>query len=112
MEKNTAKQTTLPIPGAVLRTDSQAEPQNQLFLSPELKVRAGEFPPLNIPSAKLPETIRVNLTVRMDGTVESAFFETPITNTALLSAIRLLPFKPAKEKSEGWIDIRFPQERK
>lgn len=103
---------TLPAPGTVPRTAVRPAAGIQLFLSPELKPRAGDFPQFNIAASGLPETVRVNLAVRADGTVESAFFDAPVTNGALLSAARQLQFKPAKEKTEGWIDIRFAQEGK
>ena len=103
---------TLSVPGTASRPAIRPAAGTQLFLSPELNPRASEPPRLNIAASGLPETIRVNLAVRADGTVESAFFDAPVTNTALLSAIRQLQFKPSKEKKEGWIDIRFAQEGK
>lgn len=104
-------QSPLPVPGATQRLISQPAAGIQLFLSPELKSRADTLQ-LNIALTGRPETVRVNLTVRADGTVEHALFETPVTNAALLSAVRQLRFKPAAEKIEGWIDIRFAQEDK
>lgn len=102
----------LPAPGTSPRPAIRPAAGTQLFLSPELKLRTEDTQQLNIASSGLPETIRVNLAIRSDGTVEYAFFETPVTNTALLSAVRQLQFKPAKEKTEGWMDIRFAQEEK
>jgi hypothetical protein len=110
MEDTAVPQGALPIPGVTPRTAVPPATTTQLFLSPELKARAGEIHPLNISVTGLPETVRVNLAVRPDGMVERAFFETPVTNAALLGAIRVLPFKPAQATTEGWIDIRFPQE--
>ncbi len=105
-------QGTLPAPGTTPCPAIRPAAGTQLFLSPELKPRAGDLPPFNIAASGLPETIRMNLAVRADGTVESAFFDAPVTNTALLSAVRQLRFIPSKEKTEGWIDIRFAQEGK
>jgi len=105
-------QNALPVPGATPPTAVRPVAKTQLFLSPELKSRAGDILQLNITSAGLPETVRVNLTVRPDGTVEHALFETPVTNAALLSAVRQLHFKPATGQTESWIDIRFAQEEK
>ena len=105
-------QGALPAPGTAPRPAIWPAAYTQLFLSPELKPRASEPPQLNIAASGLPETVRVNLAVRADGTVESAFFDAPVTNAALLSAIRQLQFNPSKEKTDGWIDIRFAQEGK
>ena len=102
----------LPAPESAPRTEIRPAEGTRLFLSPELKLRAEETLQLNIPGKGLPETIRINLTVRPDGTVEHALFDTPATNAGLLSAVRQLRFKPAAEKTEGWIDIRFAQEGK
>lgn len=110
MEETAIPQSPLPVPGALPRTAVPPATGTRLFLSPELQTRAGTIPPLYIARDALPETVRVHLAVRPDGMVDQAFFDTPVTNTALLSAVRVLPFKPAKETTEGWIDIRFPQE--
>ena len=105
-------QSALPIPGTTPSEPVRPVEGLQLFLSPELTPRAGNTPQLNIASAGLPETVRVNLSVRTDGTVGHALFETPVTNAALLSAVRQLHFKPAAEPTESWIDIRAAQEEK
>lgn len=105
-------QSTLPAPGTVPRPAIRPVAGTQLFLSPQLKSRAGEFPSLQIASSGLPETLRVNVVVGRDGTVKHAFFETPVTHAALLKAIRELPFNPADHQTEGWIDIRFGPEGK
>jgi hypothetical protein len=110
MEETAIPQNSLPAPGVTPRAAVSPATATHLFLSPELKARAGDIHPLDIAASGLSGSVRVNLAIRPDGMVESAFFETPVTNTALLSAIRMLPFKPANEKTEGWIDIRFPQE--
>lgn len=112
MEETALPQGVLPAPGAAPRTAIQPATETQLFFSPELKPRAGDIPQLGAASSGMYGTLRVNLTVRTDGTVEYVFFETPVTNTALLSAIRQLRFKPASERTESWIDIRFAQEGK
>lgn len=104
-------QNPLPIPGATQRPAPQPAPGLQLFPSPELKSRSDALQ-LNVIQTGLPETVRVNLSIRADGSVEHALFETPATNAALLSTVRQLRFKPAAEPSEGWIDIRFTQEEK
>jgi len=105
-------QGVLRAPGTEPRPAIRPAAGTQLFLSPELKLRASDLPQLNIAATGLPETVRVNLAVGADGTVESAFFDAPVTNTALLSAVRQLQFNPSKEKTDGWIDIRFVQEGK
>ena len=105
-------QGALPAPGTVPRPAIRPAAGTQLFLSPELKPRACDALQINIEASGLPEIVRVNLAVRSDGTVEQAFFDTPVTNAALLGAVRQLQFKPSKEKTEGWIDIRFTQEGK
>jgi TonB family protein len=110
-EKTFFPQETLPAPGSV-RTTIRPAAETQLFFSPELKSRTGDTSRLGAASAGMSGTVRVTLTVRPDGTVESAFFETPVTNAFLLSAVRQLKFKPSGEKTEGWIDIRFAQEEK
>jgi hypothetical protein len=110
--KTVIPQSALPVPGATPHATVRPVAGTQLFLSPELKPRAGETFQFDTAASGLPETVRANLTVRADGTVEHAFFETPVTNAALLSAVRQLRFKPAKERAEGWIDIRFAQEEK
>ena len=103
----------LPAPeSAAPRTEPRLAEGTRLFLSPELKLRAAETLQMNIAGKGLPETVRINLTVRPDGTVEHALFDSPATNAFLLSAVRQLRFKPAAEKTEGWIDIRFAQEGK
>lgn len=112
MEETALPQGVLPAPGTAPRTAILPAVETQLFLSPELKPRAGDTPKLSGASAGMSGTLRVNLTIRADGTVEYVFFETPVTNTALLSAIRQLRFKPAAERTESWIDIRFAQEGK
>jgi len=103
-------QTALPAPGTSPQAAIRPVSGIQLFLSPELKPRMIQS---NIAVTGLTETVRVTLTVRSDGTVEHAFFESPVTNnTALLGAIRNLQFTPAAEKTEGWIDIYTAQEEK
>jgi hypothetical protein len=104
-------QNPLPIPGAIQRPATQPAAGIQLFPSPELKSRSDTLQ-LHVIQTGLPETIRVNLSIRADGSVEHALFETPVTNAALLSAVRQLRFKPAAEPIDGWIDIRFTQEEK
>jgi hypothetical protein len=110
--ENELPQNPLPIPGATQRPALQPAAGIQLFPSPELKSRAGDALQLNLTPDGQPETLRVNLSIRADGSVEHALFETPVTNAALLSAVRQLRFKPAAEPDEGWIDIRFTQEEK
>ncbi len=109
--ENELPQNPLPIPGATQRPATQPAAGIQLFPSPELKSRSDALQ-LHVIQAGLPETVRVNLSIRADGSVEYALFETPVTNAALLSAVRQLRFKPAAEQAEGWIDIRFTQEEK
>lgn len=103
-------QSELPVPGAEIKSPVRPSGGIQLFPSPELELRGSEALPAGISAAGLPETVRVNLALRSDGTVRQAFFETPVTNAALLSAVRQLRFKPSASRTEGWVDIRFPQE--
>jgi len=102
----------LPVPGATPRQIPPPGATTQLFLSPELTPRAHDALRINIVSAGLPETIRVNLTVGPDGTVERALFENPAAGIALLNAVRQLHFKSASGPTEGWMDIHFTQEGK
>jgi len=102
----------LPVPGTAPRQSPPPGATTQLFLSPELKPRAHDALRLNIVAAGLPETIRVNLTVGPDGTVERALFENPAAGIALLNAVRQLRFKPAAGPTEGWMDIHFTREGK
>ncbi len=102
----------LPPPGTTPRQSPPLGATTQLFLSPELKLRAQDTLRLNVIAAGLPETIRVNLTIRPDGTVERALFENPAANIALLNAVRQLHFKPASGLTEGWMDIHFTPEGK
>jgi hypothetical protein len=108
-EKLVIPQNALPVPGVAARTATPPATAPQWFPSPELQPRAGKLPPLTIDTTGLPATLRVNLTIRPDGTVEQAFFDTPVTNTALLAAIHRITFKSAKARADGWLDIRFPQ---
>lgn len=100
---------TLPLPGVEPQLAARIASETQLFFSPELKARAVNFAPDALPILDGQDSIRANLSIRADGTIATIFFETPVTNAALLNAIRRLPFKPAKEPSEGWVDIRFAQ---
>lgn len=100
----------LPIPGATAPAARQSLQTTRIFFSPELAPRAEKNGTLNLPAAGLPESLRVHLTVREDGTVSHAFFETPVTLGALISAVRELRFAPDEKPATGWIDIRFVQE--
>lgn len=103
-------QNGLPAPGAAPALPARPAAGIQLFLSPELEPRAGKMLQLNAVPSGRPETVRVHLTVQPDGTIGHAFFEIPVTNAALLSAVRQLRFKPAAQQTGGWVDICFPQE--
>jgi hypothetical protein len=110
MGKTAFLQSPLPIPGDMPPAITPPPTATQLFLSPELSRRAEGPLSLTIKKPGFPDTLRANLVIRADGTVESAFFEQPVTNPALAGAIRNLQFKPGKQKTEGWIDVRFPTE--
>lgn len=99
----------LPVPGARPQTAPVRETGTQLFFSPELKPRAPARLPDGLAEIPFQEPVRANLSVRADGTVESVFFDTPVTNAALIRAVRHMTFRPAKSPSDGWIDIRFAQ---
>lgn len=108
--KSLLPQEALPVPGSAPRTSLPADTATRLFFSPELEVRRSDN---HLPGAFLsgvPETVRVNLAIRPDGSVEYALFETPVTNTALLLAVRQMNFKPSEKQTEGWMDIRFVPE--
>ena len=100
-------QSELPVPSATPTAVIRNPEKIAFFFSPELQPRAtGIEPPAEIES--LPEaSVRIHLTVRSDGTVAHAFFETPTEQPALLGAVRTLRFNPAPEKTAGWLDIRF-----
>lgn len=100
----------LPVPGATKPAARPPAQTTRIFFSPELASRAENIGTLNLPAAGLPENIRVHLTIREDGTVSHAFFETPVTLAALISAVRELRFAPGEKPARGWIDIRFAQE--
>lgn len=102
----------LPVPGTAPHRAELRTEDPRMFLSPKLELRAAGAQKLNIAAQEQPETIRVNLTVGPDGTVDLARFDAPVTNAALLSAVRQLKFKPADGQTEGWIDIRFAQKEK
>ena len=76
-----------------------------LFLSPELQARTDGTPQLEI-SGNLPESIRVYLKVRPDGSIDQTLFDPPIGNGHLTGAVRQLRFLPALQSTEGWLDIR------
>ena len=109
LEKTVLPKNALPLPGVAPRTAVPPATGIRLFFSPELTARGSDLQ-LNLATAGLPETVRVNLAILPDGRVAQAFFETPVTNAALLSAVRQLQFKPAKTEKDGWVDIRFAQE--
>ena len=104
-------QSELPAPGATPTAVIRRPETIVFFFSPELASRATEIkPPSEIES--LPDaSVRIHLTVRPDGTVAHAFFETPMEQATLLSAVRKLRFTPAPEKTGGWLDIRFTPDR-
>ncbi len=100
-------ESELPAPGGTRTTVIRNPEKIALFFSPELAARATE---IETPSEieTLPDaSIHIHLTVRPDGTVAHAFFETPTEQPALLSAVRKLRFTPAPEETSGWLDIRF-----
>lgn len=98
----------LPIPEALPAVQLPRTTERvQLFLSPELKVRAGTAPQLDLSSTNLPGQIRANLNVRTDGTVSRVLFDTPLESPALLRALLRLRFTPSEKETDGWLDIRF-----
>jgi hypothetical protein len=108
-EKTVPLDEALPVPGIALKHATPAATGTRLFFSPQLKDRAGPLSTDPFPKADSLDSVRVSLTVRADGTVASAFFDSPVTNAALLNAVRRLPFKPAAEQIDGWVEIRFAQ---
>ena len=103
-------QEALPVPGTALRTPFSADAATRLFFSPELEARRSDDHLPGVFRSGIPETVRVNLAVRPDGSVEYALFETPVTNTALLRAVRQMNFRPSAKQTQGWMDIRFVPE--
>lgn len=100
-------QSDLPAPGAP-RTAVERRPERiELFFSAELQTRASETGPLKEIEDLSTASLRIHLTVRPDGTVAHAFFDTPAEQPALLSAIRRIRFTPEAEETSGWLDIRF-----
>jgi len=99
-------QSQLPAPGAT-HTGSAPRPERiALFFSPSLQVRMPDPVELDL-SGTLPPSVRIHLTIRPNGTVEQALFETPVENSTLAGAVRKLRFAPAAEQTSGWLDIRF-----
>jgi len=103
-------QQPLPVPGASPRPALPADDSVRLFFSPGLEARRGGAFFSGTGLSGVPETVRINLAVRPDGSVEYALFETPVTNAALLRAVRQMNFRPAGERTEGWMDVRFATE--
>lgn len=100
-------QSGLPVPGTTPRTPIQPLTQSRIFLSPELALRAGNSLQLDLTEPNLPDTLRVWITIRPDGTVDRVLFDSPNDSPGLLRAIRTLSFKPSETATEGWMDIRF-----
>lgn len=100
-------QSELPAPGAARTTLVRHPGRIELFFSPELQSRADCAEPFKEIEALSLVTLRIHLTVRPDGTVAHALFETPAEPPALLSAIRKIRFSPSPETTVGWLDIRF-----
>lgn len=100
-------QNKLPAPGAVRTTILRQPKPIALFFSPELQPRAAEIKSLNGIETLPVASVRIQLTVRPDGSVAHAFFEKPMENAALLSTVRQLRFSAAPEETAGWLDIRF-----
>jgi len=104
-------QNKLPAPRAIRTTVLRQPEPIALFFSPELQSRAAEIKSINGIEILPVASVRIRLTVRPDGSVAHAFFEDPMENASLLSAIRQLRFSPATEESTGWLDIRFSPSR-
>jgi hypothetical protein len=100
----------LPAPGAAAPAARPPRKGTLLFFSPELQSRAAAIGPETLPVEGPSATVQVHLTVRPDGTVAHAFFETPVTNTALIPAVRSLRFAPDEKTSAGRLNILFAPE--
>ena len=98
--------TDLPLPNVRPASIIPQPDRISLFLSPELQARSDKAPQLTIPG-ELPASVRIHLSIRPDGTVDQALFESPVQNDALAGAIRQLCFKPAAVRTEGWLELRF-----
>ena len=109
-EKTETAPPPLPIPGRKYTTAAiPSIKRTTLLFSPELKTRAADTQlDINRP-AGLPDSTRVHLQINPDGIVQHALFETAVTNTDLINAVRRLSFKPTVENTEGTLEIRFPQ---
>ncbi|MBC8206520.1 MAG: hypothetical protein ISR85_04860 [Kiritimatiellales bacterium] len=98
--------TDLPFPNVRPASIIPQPDRIALFLSPELRARSDAPPQLAVPG-ELPASVRIHLSIRPDGTVDQALFETPVQNDALAGAIRQLRFEPATVRTEGWLELRF-----
>jgi len=100
-------ESELPAPGGNRTTVMRNPEAIAFFFSPELASRATEIEPSAKIEPLFATSVRIHLTVRPDGTVAHAFFESPTKQPALLSAIRKLRFTPTPKETSGWLDIRF-----
>ncbi len=102
-------ESELPAPGGNRTTVIRNPETIAFFFSPELASRATEIETPTKIETHADASVRIRLTVRPNGTVAHAFFESPMEQSALLSAIRKLRFTPAPEETSGWLDIRFTE---
>jgi hypothetical protein len=96
----------LPVPGARPAAVIPQPKRIALFFSPELQARIDAPPQLNL-SGALPSSVRIDLGVRPDGTVDQVLFDAPVKNTALAGAIRQWRFAPAPTRTDNRLDLRF-----
>lgn len=99
-------QSGLLIPGDTPRRQVPPLEKPVFFPSPELAPRTPDNIALDLPETALPESLRVWLRIRSDGTVERVLIEPPADSPALLRAIRQMQFIPAEDATEGWAAIR------
>lgn len=99
----------LPAPGGEHIKSAPRPERFTLFLAPEIQPRTPAPMHLSLPG-ELPASVRVYLGIRPDGTVDRSLFDPPVKNQALAGAIRKLQFKPAPERTDSWLEIRFTPE--
>jgi len=105
---------SVPLPSSQLsvphqyRTIPMRQPDRiALFFSPNLPPCINSTESLQEIKPLSPSSTHIDLTVRPNGTVAHAFFETPTDQPALRSRVYQLRFSPVPKEIHGWLDIRF-----
>ncbi|QHI68161.1 hypothetical protein [Tichowtungia aerotolerans] len=105
MEAVAAPGSKIHLPGSTRIVRVRQGQRVELFLSPELRTRMDQPPEID-PPGELPESVRVHLNVRPNGTVANIFFDTPVQNPHLIAAVMRLRFAPASKQTTGWLELR------